>query len=257
MTTEKSSGEAAKTVNDSKSSPPNGTKPIVVKSNQSKPGVDEIRRRAFEIFQARHGGPGSAIGDWQKAEASVSAETAKAEASKSDVPKANEAKPEAVKVDDGKADASEIDAPTTDGAKADTSKSVKVPTDTGTIEEAVTKFKSSIKDGLTQEEAAARLKKDGPNAIKEVHINPIMRFLKFLWGPIAWMIEIAGDTLRGGSALGRLYHDLFHAGAECGGRLLGGIQGRQRDRSAEKASGTCIPMSCATASGATFRPRPW
>ena len=68
---------------------------------------------------------------------------------------------------------------------------MKVPTDTGTIEEAVTKFKSSIKDGLTQEEAAARLKKDGPNAIKEVHINPIMRFLKFLWGPIAWMIEIA------------------------------------------------------------------
>ena len=73
----------------------------------------------------------------------------------------------------------------------DASKGVQVPTDTGTIQEALTKFKSSIEHGLTQEEAASRLKQDGPNAIEEKHINPLMRFLKFLWGPIAWMIEIA------------------------------------------------------------------
>ena len=170
MATEKSSQEDAKTVNDLKDSAPEKSKPTAAKSDESKPSVDETRKRAYEIFQERQGE--NALSDWQKAEASVSA----------DAPKA----------DDSKADASKADAPKADGAKADASKStVKVPTDTGTIEEAVTKFKSSIKDGLTQEEAAARLKKDGPNAITEVHINPIMRFLKFLWGPIAWMIEIA------------------------------------------------------------------
>ncbi len=62
---------------------------------------------------------------------------------------------------------------------------------TGTIQEALTKLHSSLEHGLTQEEAVSRLKKDGPNAIEEKHINPLMRFLKFLWGPIAWMIEIA------------------------------------------------------------------
>ena len=286
MATEKSSAEDAKTSNDSKDSAQNGSKEQVAKPNGSKPGldelrkrayeifqaredlqkaeaalyadaskadapkpdaskpdassvakpdgskpsVDEIRKRAFEAFQARHGEPGSALEDWQKAESSLSAEatnaskpeaakadapeadTSNADGAKADAPKANGTKPEAAKADsfqadgpkadvakadapkaDGtKPDASKADAPKADGAKADASKdAVKVPTDTGTIEEAVTKFKSSIKDGLTQEEAAARLKKDGPNAIKEVHINPIMRFLKFLWGPIAWMIEIA------------------------------------------------------------------
>ena len=82
-------------------------------------------------------------------------------------------------------------APKADGAKADASKGVKVPTDTGTIQEALTKFKSSIEHGLTQEEAANRLKKDGPNAIEEKRISPLKRFLTFLWGPIPWMIEIA------------------------------------------------------------------
>ena len=53
------------------------------------------------------------------------------------------------------------------------------------------KFHSSIEHGLTQEEAATRLKKDGPNAIEEKHISPLKRFLTFLWGPIPWMIEIA------------------------------------------------------------------
>ena len=87
------------------------------------------------------------------------------------------------------------DAPKADGAKvmgkADASKGVKVPTDTGTIQEALTKFNSSIEHGLTQEEAASRLKQDGPNAIEEKHISPLKRFLTFLWGPIPWMIEIA------------------------------------------------------------------
>ena len=66
-----------------------------------------------------------------------------------------------------------------------------MPTNTGTIQEALTKFHSSVEHGLTQEEAASRLKKDGPNAIEEKHISPLKRFLSFLWGPIPWMIEIA------------------------------------------------------------------
>ena len=166
MTTEKSSGGAAKALTDSTSPTPNGAKPTIVKSNESEPGVDEIRKRAFEIFQARQGGPGSAIGDWQKAEDSLSTDTAKA-----DAPKAESSK--------------------TIAPKADPPKDVQVPKDTGTIQEALGKFKSSLEHGLTQEEAASRLKKDGPNAIEEKRISPLKRLLTFLWGPIPWMIEIA------------------------------------------------------------------
>jgi H+-transporting ATPase len=175
-------------------SKPDASKPDAssAKPNGSKPSEDEIRKRAFEVFQARHDAPGSALEDWQKAESALTAEATNASKPETDAPKPETAKADAAQAETSKADSAKADAPKTDGAKADASKgSVKVPTDTGTIEEAVTKFKSSIKDGLTQEEAAARLKKDGPNTIKEVHINPIMRFLKFLWGPIAWMIEIA------------------------------------------------------------------
>src|ERR1035437_4224494 len=161
MATEKSSPEDAKTVNDPKDSAPEGAKADVTKSKESKPSVDETRKRAFEVFQARHGEPGSALEDWQKAEASVSADAPKADASKADA------------------------------SKADASKGVQIPADTGTIQEALTKFHSTIEHGLTQEDAASRLKKDGPNAIEEKRISPLKRFLTFLWGPIAWMIEIA------------------------------------------------------------------
>jgi len=81
MATEKKSREDAKTLDDSKDSSPNPSKASVAKPNESKPSADEIRTRAYEIFQARHGGPGNEIGDWQKAEASVSADAPKAESS--------------------------------------------------------------------------------------------------------------------------------------------------------------------------------
>ena len=121
MATEKSSPEDAKTVNDPKDSAPEGSEASTAKSKGSKPSVDEIRKRAFEVFQARHGEPGSALEDWQKAEASVSADTPKA------------------------------DAPKPDASKADASKGVQIPADTGTIQEALTKFHSSIEHGLSQE----------------------------------------------------------------------------------------------------------
>jgi H+-transporting ATPase len=179
------SAEDANTLGDS---PQNGSAGSVAKPNGAKARVDEIRKRAYKIFQERQGG--SEIGDWRKAEASVSADAAHTDTKSDDNPiaqKADAAKPDAPKGDASNGHAAKAsDAPKADGAKG-----VKKPTDTGTIEEAVTKFKSSIKDGLTQEEATARLKKDGPNAIEEKHLSPLKRFLTFLWGPIPWMIEIA------------------------------------------------------------------
>ena len=171
MATQKSSGEDAKTLGDSNDSAPNGPKAGLTKSKESKPSVDETRKRAYGIFQARHGGPGSALEDWQKAEAAASADAANADTSKADA---------------AKADASEADAP-----KVDAPKGAQILGDTGTIQEALTKFKSSLEHGLTQEEAASRLKQDGPNAIEEKRISPLKRFLTFLWGPIPWIIEIA------------------------------------------------------------------
>src|ERR1017187_3542953 len=79
MDTRKSSRVDAKTPIDSKNSAQNGTT-SVAKAIGSKVSVDEIRKRAYEIFQARHGGPGSEIGDWQKAEASIAVDSAKADA---------------------------------------------------------------------------------------------------------------------------------------------------------------------------------
>src|SRR5271163_4662404 len=166
MASQRDSGEEAKALVEPNDSAQKGAKAAADKSNGSKSKVTEIRKRAYEIFRARHGGPGSEIGDWQKAEASVSADTTKVAAPKADDPKTN-------------------------GAEADASKGVQMPANTGTIQDALSKLHSSIEHGLTQEEAATRLKKDGPNAIEEKHISPLKRFLTFLWGPIPWMIEIA------------------------------------------------------------------
>ena len=105
MATEKTSVEdAKKTLDDSNDSAPNGSKVDATKSKESKPGVDETRKRAYGIFQARHGGPGSAIEDWQKAEASVSADAPKADAPKADMSKADAPKATAPKTDAPRAD---------------------------------------------------------------------------------------------------------------------------------------------------------
>ncbi|MCH0561709.1 plasma-membrane proton-efflux P-type ATPase [Streptomyces sp. MUM 2J] len=45
--------------------------------------------------------------------------------------------------------------------------------------------------GLTAEEARARLGRNGPNEIAEERRNPLLEFLGYFWGPIAWMIEVA------------------------------------------------------------------
>ncbi|MGD2061925.1 MAG: plasma-membrane proton-efflux P-type ATPase [Acidimicrobiia bacterium] len=46
-------------------------------------------------------------------------------------------------------------------------------------------------DGLSSEQAAARLDRFGPNELTEETVSPLMRLLSFFWGPIPWMIEIA------------------------------------------------------------------
>jgi len=46
-------------------------------------------------------------------------------------------------------------------------------------------------DGLTSEEALARLETFGRNEIVEKKTRPLLKFLKSFWGPIPWMIEIA------------------------------------------------------------------
>jgi H+-transporting ATPase len=46
-------------------------------------------------------------------------------------------------------------------------------------------------DGLSQEEAARRLRAIGPNELIEKKRNPLLRALAYFWGPIPWMIEAA------------------------------------------------------------------
>jgi len=45
--------------------------------------------------------------------------------------------------------------------------------------------------GLTSAEAETRLGKYGPNALQEKQVSDLQKFLRFFWGPIAWMIEAA------------------------------------------------------------------
>ncbi|MFN2253525.1 MAG: HAD-IC family P-type ATPase, partial [Candidatus Promineifilaceae bacterium] len=46
-------------------------------------------------------------------------------------------------------------------------------------------------NGLSQAEAEQRLEQVGYNELPEKEVNPIVKFLSYLWGPIPWMIEIA------------------------------------------------------------------
>ena len=46
-------------------------------------------------------------------------------------------------------------------------------------------------DGLSEAEAAERIRRCGPNEVREVKKNPILRFLKRYWGPMPWLLEFA------------------------------------------------------------------
>jgi H+-transporting ATPase len=62
---------------------------------------------------------------------------------------------------------------------------------TMSVEEALKDLNTSLKTGLTEEEAKRRLEKYGPNEIPEKKKNPVLKFLSYFWGPIPIMIEIA------------------------------------------------------------------
>jgi H+-transporting ATPase len=55
----------------------------------------------------------------------------------------------------------------------------------------VEKKLGSSPDGLSQAEATKRLAQYGRNEIEEKKTNPLLKFLKYFWGPIPWMIEVA------------------------------------------------------------------
>jgi H+-transporting ATPase len=55
----------------------------------------------------------------------------------------------------------------------------------------VEKQLNSSPEGLTQEEATKRLAQYGPNELAEKKTNALLQFLKYFWGPIPWMIEVA------------------------------------------------------------------
>jgi H+-transporting ATPase len=50
---------------------------------------------------------------------------------------------------------------------------------------------SSNEVGISKQESEKRLMQYGYNEISETKINPIIKFLRYFWGPIPWMIEIA------------------------------------------------------------------
>jgi H+-transporting ATPase len=45
--------------------------------------------------------------------------------------------------------------------------------------------------GLSSAEAQVRLQQFGPNAMPEEHRQPLQSFLRKLWGPVPWMLEVA------------------------------------------------------------------
>ncbi len=57
--------------------------------------------------------------------------------------------------------------------------------------EALLQYLQSDLNGLSQQQAQARLEFYGSNTIQEKRTNPLLKFLSYFWGPIAWMIEVA------------------------------------------------------------------
>ncbi len=60
------------------------------------------------------------------------------------------------------------------------------------IEELIQKTKTDLKQGLSQQEAERRIQESGKNILMEKKESLWRKFFSFFWGPIPWMIELAG-----------------------------------------------------------------
>ena len=47
----------------------------------------------------------------------------------------------------------------------------------------------NISNGLTSDEARARLEKDGPNAMPDTSVHPLRNALAKFWAPVPWLLE--------------------------------------------------------------------
>jgi H+-transporting ATPase len=57
--------------------------------------------------------------------------------------------------------------------------------------EVVKELGTDLDHGLTAAAVKERAAKYGPNAIAEKTVSPLLRLLRYFWGPIPWMIEAA------------------------------------------------------------------
>lgn len=96
-------------------------------------------------------------------------------------------------------------------------------------EELFKKLQSSPQ-GLSSAEAEKRLERFGPNEIAEKKVNPILKFLRYFWGPIPWMVEVAVVL----SAAIRRWPDFFVILALL---MINALVGFWQERQAENAIG--------------------
>ncbi len=59
------------------------------------------------------------------------------------------------------------------------------------VDDILSQLNSSLEKGLTEDEAEKRIELYGRNEIEEEKESVLLKFFKFFWGPIPWMIEIA------------------------------------------------------------------
>ncbi|MGH8428287.1 MAG: plasma-membrane proton-efflux P-type ATPase, partial [Gammaproteobacteria bacterium] len=83
-------------------------------------------------------------------------------------------------------------------------------------------------DGLSSDDAARRLTEEGPNALPEHRVPLWLRFLRYFWGPIPWMIEIAAVL----STVVRHWTDLI---VICALLLFNAVIGFWQERKAQNA----------------------
>jgi len=56
------------------------------------------------------------------------------------------------------------------------------------VQDTVKRLETTL-DGLSSNEVPPRLEKYGRNEIEETKANPLLKFFRYFWGPIPWMIE--------------------------------------------------------------------